>query len=188
MRPGEIARIVLDAGARAGRLHHLDVEQRALLQPLRFEQLAGRVQLFQPLLQLDLDRAHRLLQRRLRRHVVRIGVDFDELQLVGFLASERIELGDRLDLVAEQRDPPRAIFQMRREHFDGVAAHAEGATRERGIVAPVVQRHEIGEKLVARQAIADLDLQRHRRVGLDRADTVDARHRRDDDHVVALEQ
>jgi hypothetical protein len=39
---GEIARIVLDAGAGAGGLHHLQVEGRALLQPLRLEQLALR--------------------------------------------------------------------------------------------------------------------------------------------------
>ena len=33
-----------------------------------------------------------------------------------------------------------------------------------------------------------LEHEGHRRVGLDRADAVDARHRRHDDHVVALEQ
>ena len=38
---GEVARIVLDAGAGAGRLHHLHVEQRALLEPLRLQQAAG---------------------------------------------------------------------------------------------------------------------------------------------------
>ncbi len=32
--PGEIARVVLDAGARAGGLDHLEVEQGALLEPL----------------------------------------------------------------------------------------------------------------------------------------------------------
>ena len=39
---GEVARIVLDAGAGAGRLHHLEVEEGALLEPLRFEQAARR--------------------------------------------------------------------------------------------------------------------------------------------------
>ena len=57
---GEIARIILDAGAGAGRLHHLQIEQRALLEPLRLEQAAGAVQLVEPLLQLLLDAAHRL--------------------------------------------------------------------------------------------------------------------------------
>ena len=35
---GEIARVVLDAGAGAGRLHHLDIEARALLEPLRLDE------------------------------------------------------------------------------------------------------------------------------------------------------
>ena len=38
---GEIARIILDAGAGAGRLQHLEVEAGALLQPLRLQQAAG---------------------------------------------------------------------------------------------------------------------------------------------------
>jgi hypothetical protein len=41
---GEIARIVLDAGAGACGLQHLDIEQRALLEPLRLEQPAGAVE------------------------------------------------------------------------------------------------------------------------------------------------
>ena len=53
--PGEVARIVLDAGAGAGRLHHLQVEEGALLEPLRLQQPAGVVQLVEPLLQLVLD-------------------------------------------------------------------------------------------------------------------------------------
>ena len=38
---GEIARIILDAGAGAGRLHHLEVEDGALFEALRFQQAAG---------------------------------------------------------------------------------------------------------------------------------------------------
>ena len=38
---GEVARVVLDALAEADALHHLEVEARALLEPLRLDQLAG---------------------------------------------------------------------------------------------------------------------------------------------------
>ena len=38
--PGQVARVVLDAGAGAGRLEHLEVEGGALLEPLRLEELA----------------------------------------------------------------------------------------------------------------------------------------------------
>jgi len=50
----EIARIILDAGAAAGRLHHLEVEHGALLQPLRLQQAAAGIELIEALAQLQL--------------------------------------------------------------------------------------------------------------------------------------
>ncbi len=185
---GEIARIVLDAGAGAGRLHHFQIVQRALLEPLRFEEPAGGVELLQPLPQLEFDAGNRLQQRRPRRHIVRIGVDFDEFQLVGLLSGERIEFVDQFHLVAEQRHPPGAILIMRRENLDDVAAHAERAAEKIAAGALVLQRHQIGEQLALVELFAALDGEGHRRIGFDRADTVDARHRSDDDDVVALQQ
>ncbi len=176
--PGEIARIILDAGAGAGRLDHLQIEQSALLEPLRFEQPPGAVQLVQPLLQLLLDAADRLFQRRLRRHVMRVGIDLDHAELVGLGAGQGIELGEALDRVAEQRDAPGAILQMRRPQLDRVAAHAERAAHEIHVVAPVVQRHEIGHQLALLDPVAALQAEGHGGIGLDRADTVDAGHAR----------
>ena len=75
-------------------------------------------------------------------------------QLVGLLAGQRVELDDALDLVAEQRDAPGAVLQMGREQLDRVAAHAEGAAAEVGVVAPVVQGDEVGEQLVAATAVS----------------------------------
>ena len=105
-----------------------------------------------------------------------------------FWPGQRVELGDGLHLVAEQRDAPGAVFQVGREQLDGVAAHAEGAADEVGVAAPVVQGDEVGQQLALVQALAGLHGEGHGRVGLDRADAVDARHGRDDDHVVALQQ
>ncbi len=45
---GEIARIVLDAGAAAGGFHHFQIEGGALFQPLRFQQAALVVELVEP--------------------------------------------------------------------------------------------------------------------------------------------
>ena len=188
LAPGEIARIVLDAGAGAGRLDHLEVEQGALLQPLRLEQASGADELVEPLLQLLLDAAHRLLQRRLRRHIMGVGVDLHQAELVGLGAGQGIELGQALDLVAEQRDAPGAVLEMGRQELDGVAAHAEGAAREIHVVAPVMQRHEVGHQLALLDLVAALQGEGHGGIGLDRADAVDAGHRGHDDHVVALDQ
>jgi len=185
--PGEIARVVLDAGAGAGRLHHFQIVERALFEPLRFQQASGGVKLIQPLAQLDLDAGHRLQQRRPRRHIVRVGVDFHEFQFVGLLAGERIELVDRFHLVAEQRHPPGAILVVRRKNLDGVAAHPERAAVEITGGALVLQRHQIGEEGALIEPLALLQRKRHRRIGLDRADTVNAGHRGDDHDVVALQ-
>ena len=56
------------------------------------------------------------------------------------------------------------------------------------IVAAVLQVHQRLGQRVAIDPAAGLQLHHHLRVGLDRADTVDARHRRDDHDVVALQQ
>ena len=139
-------------------------------------------------LQFRLDRLDRLHQRRPRRHVMRVGVDLDEFEIVLAVAGERIELLDILDGVAEQVHAPGAVFVVRREDVDDVAAHPKGAAGKIGLGALVLQRHQVGDQLALVDALALLQRKRHRGVGLDRADTVDARHRGDDDDVVALQQ
>ena len=186
--PGEVARIVLDAGAGAGGLDHLEVEQRALLEPLRLQQAPRAMQLGEALLQLLLDAAIGLFQRRLRRDVVGVGVDLDHAELVGLRPGQGIELDQALDLVAEQRETPGAVVQVGGPELDGVAAHAERAAYEVRVVPPVLKRHEIGHQLPLLDLVATLQAEGHGRVGLDRADTVDARHAGHDDDVVALDQ
>ena len=119
---------------------------------------------------------------------MRIGVDLDEFELVLLVAGERIELLDILHGVAEQVDAPGAVLVVRREDVDDVAAHPKRAAGKIGLGALVLQRDEIGDQLPLVDALALLQRKRHRGVGLDRADTVDARHRGHDDDVVALQQ
>ena len=77
---------------------------------------------------------------------------------------------------------------MRGPKLDGVAAHAERASREIHIVAAVLQRHQIGHQLPLLDPVASLEAEGHGGIGLDRADAVDAGDGGDDDHVVALNQ
>ena len=74
------------------------------------------------------------------------------------------------------------------KNLDHVAAHPERAAVEVAGAALVLQRHQVGDQLALIDALALLERERHRRVGLDRADAVDAGYRRHDDDVVALEQ
>ena len=52
---GEVARIVLDAGAGAGGFHHFQIEQGALFEALGFEEPAGAVELLQARGELGVD-------------------------------------------------------------------------------------------------------------------------------------
>ena len=144
---GEEAGVILDARAAAGRGDHLEVEIGALLEPLQLEQLALDLQFLEPLGKLVADRLHRLLERRPRRHIMRIGVDLHIVEARGLLAGQRVELDDLLDLVAEEGDAPRAVLIMRREDLQIVAAHAEIAAHERLVVALVLQRDELADDL-----------------------------------------
>ena len=142
----------------------------------------------EPQFQFRLDRLDRLHQRRARRHIVRVGVDLDEFEIVLLVAGERIELLDIFDGVAEQVHAPGAVFIVRREDVDDVAANAKRAAGKIGLRALVLQRDEVGDQLPLVDALALLQRKGHRGVGLDRADTVDARDGSDDDDVVALQQ
>ena len=120
---------------------------------------------------------------------MRIGVDLDEFEVLRLHTRQRIELDDRLDLVAEHPDAPGAVFIVGGEHFDRVAAHAEQSAREvAGLHALVLQRDEILDELALVDLVAELQRKGHGGVGLDRADAVDAGDGGDDDDVVALEQ
>ena len=185
---GEVARVVLDPVAGAGGLDHLDVEVGALLQPLGLQQLALAHELVEAGAELLLDLDDGLVERRARRHVVRVGVDPHPLHLPGPLAGQRVELGDRLELGAEERQPPGAVLQVGRMDLHDVAAHPEGAAPEGLVVAPVLLRHEVGHDLALVVFLTGDQVLGHGAVGLDGADAVDARDGGHDDDVVALQQ
>ncbi len=142
----------------------------------------------QPLLEFGADVAHRLLHPALGGHVVRGRVDAYALELADHLAAQRIDLVQRLDLVAEELDAHRAALFVGREDLDDVAAHAEGAAMEVVVVALVLDVDQLAQHAVALDGLALLEKRQHLEVDLGLAQAVDARDRRDDQDVVALEQ
>ena len=86
-----------------------------------------------------------------------------------------------VEQIQANKRQPRTVFAD--EPLDSLAA----SIKEVGVLQPVVVRR-VGDELALLDLLAEADGERHRRVGLDRADTVDARHRGDDDDVVALQQ
>src|SRR5262249_7783663 len=67
---GQVARIIPDPRATARRFHHLEVENRALLEALRLKQASGAIKLFEPVAQLILDAGDGLNKRGARRDIV----------------------------------------------------------------------------------------------------------------------
>ena len=172
----EVARVVLDAGAEAELLQHLEVERGAHAQALRLEELVLRLELFQPLVELVLDRADRPLHRLGAGDVVRRREDRHRLQPLDHVAGERMQHVERLDLIAEHLDADRVLL-VDRDDLDGVAAHAEVAAREVDVVAVVLHRDELADERVAVVDLADLQRDHRPHVLLGRAEAVDARDR-----------
>src|SRR5205809_1290168 len=105
--PVEVAAVILDAGAKAHLLEQLDVVARALLEPLRLEQLGVAAERAEALVELGANTNQRALEILLRRHVVTGGVDRDARDSGEELPAQRVDLRNRLDFVAEELHPQR---------------------------------------------------------------------------------
>jgi hypothetical protein len=94
----------------------------------------------------------------------------------------------RLDLVVEQLDAQRQLAVLGREHVDGVAAHAEGAAREVGLVALVLHADQLGDDVALAHLVVHAQRHHHLVIVLRVADAVDGADAGDDDHVAPLQQ
>ena len=155
----------------------------------RLQQLALGLQLGAARVELAPDLLDRLLDGALAHVVVRCGPDADVLHVaVDELAGQRVELLQRLDLVAEERRAVGGALAVGREDLQRLAPDPERAAPQRLVVAVVLDRHELAQQLVAVDLLALLEQDQVVVVGLRRAEAEDRRHRRDDDHVAAAEE
>src|SRR5690606_23521316 len=155
----------------------------ALLEPLRLEEAAGAVELLQTGHELLADLADGAGEGGARGDEVGVGEDPDREQVGGLLAGQRVDLGDGLDLVAEQGDAPGGVLVVGGEDLDGVAADAEGAAHEAGVAALVLQLSKGAQQLALVDLLALPEVDGHGGVVFDRADAVDAGDGGDDDDV-----
>ena len=117
-----------------------------------------------------------------------VGIDDDVVEGQRLVPGQRIEFGDRFDLVAEHLEAPGTVLVMGREQVDRVAAHAKSAALESIVVALVLLLDEAAEQGGAVELLALVQAEGHRLVVLQRTDAVDAGDRSDDDDVVAFHQ
>ena len=180
---GEMAAVVLDAGAVADLLHHLDVEERPLLQALRRHHVALVAQHGQAPPQLLLNRGDGALHLIFGRDENLGWVDRQNLFVADRLPGQRVDHAEGFDLVAPERDAVGDVFEIRWENLHHVAAHAEGTRRKFGVVPGVEDAHQIVQQLVPPDLLLGLELDDLALVLLGRAQAVDARDARHHDHV-----
>ena len=105
-----------------------------------------------------------------------IGVNADAILVQLGFARQRIKLCNALDLLAEELKPPSRVIIMGGKQLDRIAAHTETAALERQIIARILQLHELLHQCARVDLLPFMQVNRHRRIGLDRANAVDARH------------
>src|SRR3546814_18529194 len=134
------------------------------------QQLALGGQFLQPLGQFEPDRLHRLLERRPRRDVVRIGKDLHIVEARHLLAGQRVELDDVLYLIAEEADPPGRILIVGRENLQIIPPPTEIPPRKGRFVALFLQPHQLADAFPLITTLASLHHQGTPRIGLDPTD------------------
>ena len=102
-------------------------------------------------------------------------------------AEERIDLRERIDLVAEELDAVGHVV-VGGEDFDDVAADAEGSAAEVAVGALVEDFDQLAGDVFALDLLALFQEQQHAVVGFGRAEAVDAADGGDDQAVAALEE
>src|SRR5260370_29037662 len=133
----KVTRIILDAVAIADFLHHLNIEKCSLMNRLRFQQTALLLEQRFPPAKLSLDRFDGLFQPGPRHDEMAFRINRQPIEHMQFVAGERIERTELVDLIAPQLDSESKTL-IRRMHLDRVAANA-GCSAPEIEVIPLVQ-------------------------------------------------
>src|SRR5262249_26591453 len=153
---GQVACVVLDAVAVANLPDHLQIEHRALVEPLRLEQAAFRFQRATPPDELLLDRLDCPPRAVAWRDEMRFRIDRNLVVTPDRLSRQRIEGRQLVDVISKQLDAQALLF-VRRIDFDDVAADAEGSASEVVIVALVLDLDQLSEDFLAADPLAALE-------------------------------
>ncbi len=95
--------------------------------------------------------------------------DTNRVDLANDVTSQWMEVVQCLDLVTEEFDADRQLF-VRRNDLDRVAAHAERTSRERHVVAVVLNVDEQTQERIPRYLNTDVQLNRAIEVRLRRTE------------------
>src|SRR5262245_36442231 len=99
-----MARVILDSAAKSPFLHHLKIELRTHLDPLRFQKLVLAFEPGDPLVQFNANSLHRTAHFLVGSDELFGGKERESIGRVDGRASERIESSDLVDLIPEEFD------------------------------------------------------------------------------------
>jgi len=173
--PVEVHRIVLNAVAIPDLSHHLEVVLRAHPKTLRLEQLALFLERRKLELQLLFDTNNGLAKTLLACDIVRRRENTDVLERCDSFPGQRIDTGNRLDLIAKHLDSHDG-FVVRRMNLDGVATNAEFGTHQVHVVALVLHIDKLAKNLSLIDLLANVEGQQQGLVLLGRTQTINARN------------
>ncbi len=180
-------RVVLNALAAADLPQHFQVVTRTLLDALGLQQLAAVLEPLDPFDQFLVDGRQRMLHLFRRGHIMRRWVDGDMIADTEDLPGHRIHFLDALDLITEQLHPDRRLCAGRID-VDHIAAHAEGPSLKRQIVADILDIHQLAQDLLTR-FLHTRPQRKHLVLVVERAaQAVNAGHRGHDNDIPALRQ
>ncbi len=184
---GQVAGVVLDAGAVAELAEHLEVVEGPLLDALGLDGLAEGLEAGDLSGELGLDAGHGRAEGFGGRGEERARVDHDRLEGLADFAEQGVDGQEGLDPAVLELDAVGRVL-VAREDLDDIAADAEGAALEVALLALVLDGDELLEEGLPADGLAEGEREAHGVVGLRRADPVDAGDRGDDDDVAAGEQ
>ena len=184
----QVTRVVFDARAIPHFLEHFQIVARALFDALRLQQFALLFEHRQPFFQLAFNVDDGFLHTISVGEILLGGIDRDFLRLIEDLTRQRTELQDALDLVPEERDAEAALVFVRGDDLQRVPPDSERAAPQVNVVTLILTLHQLSDERVAPIDLPHLESHRPFAELLGRAEAVNARHRRDDDHILARDE
>src|ERR1700690_3919065 len=178
----EMQRVVLDPVAEPHFLEHLQVVVGPHLDPLRLQELPVGLEPGDALPELGPYGGDGGLERPAAPHVLVRRIEVELLELAQDLARQRLELAQVLHRVAEELDA-QPVLHVGGHDVDHVPAHPEPPRLELVVVAVVDVVDKALQEPVAPQLGPLADGDPHPGEVLGRAQPVDARDARHDDHV-----
>ena len=184
---GEVARIILDAVAKAQLAQHFQIVAGPLLQALSLEKLSLRAKERQTLRELGFDGGDGAVSLKPARDEMLGGIDPLAGQSLDLGSGQRIEFDQRGNDAVFQRRAQRR-FHVSRKNIDDPAFHSELAARELDLVPLIMDVDKLPDQAVAAHFPSHFERDRPVGVGVGRADVIDTRDGGDDDDVAPGEQ